>query len=126
MHLIARTAPAVYGLMDTPSAKVGRVEIFRQMRTDDRSHSLLQYLELVRRTECTDARDKIYAVLPFASDVGDYVHDRFLRPDYERSAFDCFVDVAIWHICTAQNRKSVHVLEISRMAVKTDQHQSMC
>ncbi|KAK4508534.1 hypothetical protein PRZ48_002273 [Zasmidium cellare] len=72
---------------------------------------------VIRRTECSDHRDKVFSVLPFAADVGDYVNDRFLKPDYQRPAFEVYVDVARWHICTKQN---LDILGYCTMPMDTD------
>jgi hypothetical protein len=97
MSLAARNAPSSYLLEETPSAKFGRIQNFGIQRGGT-SGPLLDLFHMVRRTQFSNIRDKVYSMLPFADDVGDYMSDTFLKPDYMGTPEKVYIDVARWYI----------------------------
>lgn len=72
------------------------VQNFKARRGMVGDQKLLTLLEDNRRSESSDPRDKVYAMLSFATDV----EDTQLRPDYSKSVCEVYIDVVIWSVQT--------------------------
>ena len=59
---------------------------------------LLGLLFQLRETKVTDARDKVFAMLSFADDVGGD-----LRPDYKKTPQAVYTEVVLWHLTKYQS-----------------------
>ena len=55
---------------------------------------LLTLLQNTRKSMATDNRDKVYAILPFASDLDK----NEIVPDYKKSIAEVYTDVVLWHL----------------------------
>lgn len=74
------------GLSDSfPSRLVQILNVFEETR----HRPLLELVRDTRRSKCADDRDRIYAVLSLASDVGD------IEPDYSLSTIEVYRQLAI-------------------------------
>ncbi|KAM0346273.1 hypothetical protein ACHAPU_005700 [Fusarium lateritium] len=84
------------------AAAVMEIESFRQSRQLDRvgahrnQHSLLSVLLATHSGECSDTRDRIYAVLNLADDYDSTKDVDILWPDYSLHPRDTFVQFARW------------------------------
>lgn len=92
-----------------PSSFVGRVEnfaIFRHGVLTKDTNPLLRLLSITRRTECERPEDKIFAVISFAADVGDFLNDEFLKPSYMIGCGNVYANLVKWYVKKYRNRKS--------------------
>ena len=61
--------------------------------------TLLELLEYLRSTECSEPRDKVYAILGMAVDASP----RSIVPDYSKSLVDVYIDVAKFSLSQADH-----------------------
>ena len=77
-----------------------RVQLFKIQRlTKCRDLTFLDLLASVRKSESTDPRDKVFAMLSFANDV----QPDMLKPDYSSPMLQVYTTVAIWSVWTYGN-----------------------
>lgn len=62
-------------------------------------HTLLELLEYLRYTECSEPRDKVYAILGMAADSSP----RSIFPDYSKSLVDVYIDVVKFSLSQADH-----------------------
>lgn len=107
-YLWTRKPPPEFLLDDIPSSLVGRVENFwlLQKSTRAKTVTLFDLLAISRRTECSRPEDKIFSMLPFAADVGDYTNDKYLKPSYTNGCDCTYADLIKWYIMKYRNCKS--------------------
>ncbi|KAF4990273.1 hypothetical protein FGRMN_8581 [Fusarium graminum] len=93
------------------AAAVMEIENFRQFRKLDpvraqrTQHSLLSVLLATHSGECSDTRDRIYAVLSLADDYDSATDAAILWPDYSLNPRDAFVQFARW--CVSRGRLDI-------------------
>ncbi|KPI44852.1 uncharacterized protein AB675_2385 [Cyphellophora attinorum] len=88
------------GISSTPGMEAGfltgaaeealKLMIFRELRIQEATGSFLEVLDMLRHSDCADARDKVYAPMYLApDDVRGYI-----RPDYEgQTVLDVYLSV---------------------------------
>ena len=97
-HLFMR--PGLEGLHAIGHGGGSRIFQFKALRhLPGRDFSLLSLLAVTRKSEATDSRDKVFAMLPFATDV----QPGMLKPDYTMQVSEVYTNVAIWSVYTHQN-----------------------
>ena len=64
---------------------------------------LFRLLDMARRTECTDQRDKVYSMLNFASDFIQSEEKSLLEVTYTRPTFEVYGNVVKWYLKTYGN-----------------------
>ena len=85
--LVGQSLPYDFLVHHVETAAIMRISNFLLYRQPQSAAKLFSLLRMGRRTACIDPRDKVFAMLSFASDVYDYEDDPFLRPSYEEDAF---------------------------------------
>ncbi|KAJ9648637.1 hypothetical protein H2199_001492 [Coniosporium tulheliwenetii] len=75
---------------------IAAMETLRRSQNGPMSMSLLEVLLGTCYNNCSDPRDKIYAVLGLAT---DWSKEQELKPDYTIGAEEAFQNLAVWDIC---------------------------
>lgn len=78
--------------------------MFRRDGVIQHGDSLLALLEYFRSTECSEPRDKVYAVLGMAVDLSS---PEDIIPDYSRSLSDVYTDVVRFSLSHAEQQNMV-------------------
>ena len=68
-------------------------------RTLSSDFVLLELLADTRKSEAGDPRDKVFAMLPFATDVQPGI----LKPDYSKSIYEVYTSLVMWSVYTHRN-----------------------
>lgn len=114
MHVLrglrTRTLPPMLGSIGG-SDKVMRINIFSDYRHDREGEiHLFDLLFISQRMHSSKAEDKIYSIIGFATDVGEYVDDPFLRPSYTRGPYNTYTDLIKWYLTKYRNCELHHPL----------------
>ncbi|KAL8643480.1 MAG: hypothetical protein Q9226_008341 [Calogaya cf. arnoldii] len=88
------------GALDAPSQAPTRVAMFRSGGTILVSDSLLVLLKYFRSTQCSEPRDKVYAVLGMPADLSYLCN---IIPDYSKSLVDVYTDVVRFSLSQADH-----------------------
>lgn len=95
-------------LNDLPTWRAGRLRDFQTSRSvgGEELH-LINLLEVLRRCDCTDPRDKVYAVIGLATNIP---RSSDLPVDYNKSWQEVYTDVARYSIMTSPYGHKLDIL----------------